>query len=47
MVTWYSQVIAIVLYVGTCFGAYQMGVLMERARTVDTKGVLLKCDLNT
>lgn len=32
-VTWYSKLIAVVLYVGTFFIAYSMGVMMERART--------------
>lgn len=32
-VTWYSKLLAVVLYVGTFFVAYSMGVAMERART--------------
>lgn len=32
-VTWYSKLLAVIIYVGTFFVAYQMGAMMERAKS--------------
>ena len=44
-VTWYSKLIAVVLYVGTFSIAYSMGVAMERAHT-PVRSPLHICALN-
>ena len=44
-VTWYSKLLAVVLYVGTFFIAYSMGVAMERAR-IPAHSPLHICALN-
>jgi hypothetical protein len=44
-VTWYSKLLAVVLYVGTFFIAYSMGVAMERAHT-PAQSPLHICALN-
>ncbi len=44
-VTWYSKLLAVLIYGGTFFIAYTMGVAMERART-PFQGPLHICELN-